>query len=45
MADTNYKDSIPTLKDEIDHATVDSVRALDVDHLAVGEGHGHRGHE
>ncbi|MEO8757284.1 MAG: Fe-S cluster assembly protein SufB [Devosia sp.] len=36
MADTNYKDEIPTLKDEIDHATVDSVRALDVDQYKYG---------
>ena len=36
MAETNYKDAIPTLKDEIDHATVDSVRALDVDQYKYG---------
>ena len=36
MAETNYKDEIPTLKDEIDHATVDSVRALDVDQYKYG---------
>ncbi|HEX4297017.1 MAG TPA: Fe-S cluster assembly protein SufB, partial [Devosia sp.] len=33
---TNYRDEIPTLKDEIDHATVDSVRALDVDQYKYG---------
>ena len=36
MAETNYKDEIPTLKDEIDLATVDSVRALDVDQYKYG---------
>src|SRR4029079_16642234 len=36
MAETNYKDAIPTLKDEIDHATVDSVLALDVDKYKYG---------
>jgi Fe-S cluster assembly protein SufB len=36
MADVNYKDAIPTLKDEIDHATVDSVLALDVDKYKYG---------
>src|SRR4051812_41696816 len=36
MAETNYKDSIPTLKEEIDHATVDSVLALDVDKYKYG---------
>ncbi len=36
MADVNYKDAIPTLKDEIDHATVDSVLALDVEKYKYG---------
>jgi Fe-S cluster assembly protein SufB len=36
MAEINYKDAIPTLKDEIDHATVDSVMALDVDQYKYG---------
>src|SRR6478609_4496952 len=36
MAETSYKDAIPTLKDEIDHATVDSVLALDVDNYKYG---------
>src|ERR1700750_3253192 len=36
MVETNYKDAIPTLKDEIDHATVDSVLALDVDKYKYG---------
>jgi Fe-S cluster assembly protein SufB len=36
MAETNYKDTIPTLKDEIDRATVDSVLALDVDKYKYG---------
>ena len=36
MADVNYKDAIPTLKDKIDHATVDSVLALDVDNYKYG---------
>ncbi|HZY51045.1 MAG TPA: Fe-S cluster assembly protein SufB, partial [Devosia sp.] len=36
MADVNYKEAIPTLKDEIDHATVDSVLALDVDKYKYG---------
>ncbi len=36
MAESNYKDAIPTLKDEIDHATVDSVLALDVDKYKYG---------
>jgi Fe-S cluster assembly protein SufB len=36
MAETNYRDAIPTLKDEIDHATVDSVLALDVDKYKYG---------
>ena len=36
MAETNYKDAIPTLKDEIEHATVESVLALDVDKYKYG---------
>ncbi|MEQ1900674.1 MAG: Fe-S cluster assembly protein SufB [Devosia sp.] len=36
MADNTYKDAIPTLKSEIDHATVDSVLALDVDKYKYG---------
>jgi Fe-S cluster assembly protein SufB len=36
MGDTKYKDAIPTLKDEIDHATVESVLALDVDKYKYG---------
>src|SRR6187399_1935145 len=36
MAETDYKDAIPTLKDEIDRATVDSVLALDVDKYKYG---------
>src|SRR5689334_394175 len=36
MAETNYKDVIPTLKDEIEHATVESVLALDVDKYKYG---------
>jgi Fe-S cluster assembly protein SufB len=36
MAETNYKDAIPTLKDEIEHATVASVLALDVDKYKYG---------
>jgi Fe-S cluster assembly protein SufB len=36
MAETNYKDAIPTLKDEIDHATVASVLSLDVDKYKYG---------
>ena len=36
MAEINYKDAIPTLKDEIDLATVDSVMALDVDQYKYG---------
>ncbi|MEQ1768552.1 MAG: Fe-S cluster assembly protein SufB [Devosia sp.] len=36
MAETDYKSAIPTLKDEIDHATVDSVLALDVDKYKYG---------
>ena len=31
MAETNYKEAIPTLKEEIEHATVESVLALDVE--------------
>src|SRR5690349_6696695 len=36
MAETNYKDAIPTLKDEIETATVESVLALDVDKYKYG---------
>ena len=36
MAEINYKDAIPTLKSEIDHATVDSVLALGVDKYKYG---------
>ena len=36
MAETNYKDAIPTLKNEIEHATVESVLALDVDKYKYG---------
>jgi Fe-S cluster assembly protein SufB len=36
MVDVNYKDAIPTLKDEIEHATVESVLALDVDNYKYG---------
>src|SRR6187431_2296826 len=36
MAETNYKDAIPTLKDEIEHATVEKVLALDVDKYKYG---------
>ena len=36
MAETNYKDAIPTLKDEIEHETVEQVLALDVDKYKYG---------
>ena len=36
MADVNYKDAIPTLKDEIEHETVEQVLALDVDKYKYG---------
>ena len=36
MADVNYKDAIPTLKDEIEHQTVEQVLALDVDKYKYG---------
>ena len=36
MAETNYKEAIPTLKEEIEHATVESVLALDVDKYKYG---------
>ncbi len=36
MSETNYKEAIPTLKDEIEHATVESVLALDVDKYKYG---------
>src|SRR5205085_10038020 len=34
--ETNYKDAIPTLKDEIEHETVEQVLALDVDKYKYG---------
>ncbi len=36
MADVNYKDAIPTLKDEIEHETVEKVLALDVEKYKYG---------
>jgi len=36
MADVNYKDAIPTLKDEIEADTVEKVLALDVDKYKYG---------
>src|SRR3569832_913808 len=36
VAETNYKDAIPTLKDEIEHETVEQVLALDVDKYKYG---------
>ncbi len=36
MAETNYKDAIPTLKDEIERETVEQVLALDVDKYKYG---------
>ena len=36
MAEVNYKEAIPTLKEEIENATVESVLALDVDKYKYG---------
>ena len=36
MADVNYKDAIPTLKDEIEADTVEKVLALDVEKYKYG---------
>ncbi len=36
MTETNYKDAIPTLKDEIERETVEQVLALDVDNYKYG---------
>src|SRR3569623_1445084 len=36
MPEVNYKEAIPTLKDEIEHETVEKVLALDVDKYKYG---------